>query len=187
MKNRITLDNIDKSIISLLQKDPAVSHSKIAQELGLSQPAIGARIKKLSDKGLISTIIGVNFQQLPEINLLRVNLKTTRPDDVLEMAQFCPFVINGLKTTGENNITLFLASSNLKHLDSVLDRHFRGKNYVQHLEMDLITGMAEPFILPMNIEAEKYVDQDDPCQNNPQCTHSRKIAGVRSPQELNLE
>ena len=58
------LDNIDKSIIALLQENPAITHSDIAKKLNRSQPAIGARIKKLNDKGILDTQIGVNFQAI---------------------------------------------------------------------------------------------------------------------------
>ncbi|MHA1618079.1 MAG: Lrp/AsnC family transcriptional regulator, partial [Promethearchaeota archaeon] len=61
------LDDIDKSIIKILQDDPNITHSQIAKELSRSQPAIGARIKKLTEKGILATQIGVDFSN-PEIN-----------------------------------------------------------------------------------------------------------------------
>ena len=47
------IDNIDKRIIETLQKNPSITHSQIAKNLERSQPAIGARIKKLSEKGIL--------------------------------------------------------------------------------------------------------------------------------------
>ena len=149
-KNRIKLklDETDRKIVSYLQENPAITHSKIAEHLELSQPAIGARIKKLTKRGIVAKQVGVNFQKLPELHLVRLNLKTTRPADVLELSEFCPFVINALKSTGDYNMTLFLASRNLKHLDSVIDRHYRSKSYVSNLQMDLVTSMNKPVIFP---------------------------------------
>ncbi|WP_457557072.1 Lrp/AsnC family transcriptional regulator [Candidatus Harpocratesius sp.] len=186
MKKNFNIDSTDKAIIDQLQHDPSITHSKIAEILGLSQPAIGARIKKLAERGLIATQIGVNFQQIPELNLIRVNLKTTRPDDIMELCEYCPFVINAIKSTGDYNMTLFLASRNLKHLDAVLDRHFRNKPYVFRIQMDLVTSMASPIIFPLNLTVESLVNTDDPCRGNLVCTADRKKAGVRSPEELNL-
>lgn len=186
MKNKIDLDETDKEIIKHLQEDPSITHSKIADNLGLSQPAIGARIKKLSDRGIVATQVGVNFQELPELNLIRANLKTTRPEDIMEMSEHCPFVINALKSTGEYNMTLFLASRNMKHLDAVMDRHFRSKPYVDRIQMDLVTSMAKPVIFPLNLRMEAVVDSDDPCAKNPYCAEDRKRMGKRSPEELNL-
>lgn len=180
------IDDIDKQIIDMLQEDPNLTHSKIAKELKRSQPAIGARVKKLTEKGILATQIGVNFNQLQELNLVKVELKTTRVEDVLELCQHCPFVLNALKTSGNYNITIFLASASLKKLDNVLDRHFREKEYVSRLKMDIVTGFAKKFVLPMNFLAELNGDGDDPCANHPLCTLARKNANMRSPAELNL-
>lgn len=186
MNKKFHIDDTDKSIIDQLQKDPSITHSKIAEELGLSQPAIGARIKKLTDMGLIATQIGVNFQQLPELHLLRVNMKTTRTDDVLELCEFCPFVINAIKSTGDYNMTIFMASRNLKHLDAVMDRHFRNKPYVDKIQMDIVTSMSKPIIFPLNMKMESVVDTDDPCKNNPICAADRIKSHKRTPEQINL-
>ncbi|MHA1776420.1 MAG: Lrp/AsnC family transcriptional regulator [Promethearchaeota archaeon] len=187
MKKKFYLDATDKAIINQLQLDPSITHSKIANILGLSQPAIGARIKKLTEKGLIATQIGVNFQKIPELNLLRVNMKTSRTNDVMELCEYCPFVINAIKSTGDYNMTIFMASRNLKHLDAVMDRHFRNKPYVSKIQMDLVTSMAKPIIFPLNMTMESMVDTDDPCKFNPLCAADREKANKRSPEELNLE
>ncbi len=184
MKNRINLDDTDRKIVSYLQKNPAITHSKIAEHLELSQPAIGARIKKLTKRGIIATQIGINFQKIPELHLVRLNLKTTRPADVIELSEFCPFVINALKSTGDYNMTLFLASRNLKHIDSVIDRHYRSKSYVSNLQMDLVTSMNKPVIFPLNLKMESVVDTDDPCAHNPYCRNDRAEAGKRTPEEI---
>lgn len=160
------IDDIDKSIIKMLQEDPGITHSQIAKELDRSQPAIGARIKKLMEKGILATQIGVDFSN-PEINstlnLVKVEMTTTRPEDVFSMAEVCPYIINSLKISGEYNILMFMACSSLKRLDTIIDRHFRNKEYVRKIRMDLITNFAHPFILPVNFNAENFEKPDDPC------------------------
>ncbi len=181
-----TIDEIDLEIITLLQNDPSLTHSKIAEKLNRSQPAIGARIKKLTSRGILATQIGINFKEMSEINLVKVDLKTTRAMDILELAEFCPYILNAMKISGEFNITLFLASSSLKKIDSVIDRHFREKKYVNRIQMDVISRIAKNFVLPMNFMGEKYDEDFDPCKNNPICSGLRKEAKARSPLELNL-
>jgi Lrp/AsnC family transcriptional regulator, leucine-responsive regulatory protein len=176
------LDDIDKSIIRILQKDPSVTHSQIAKELDRSQPAIGARIKKLSEKGILATQIGVDFSN-PEIsaslNLVKVEMTTTRPEEVFEMAKVCPYIINTLKISGEYNILMFMACSSLKRLDMILDRHFRNKEHVRRIRMDLITSYSLPFILPVNFNSENFERPDDPCGEN-SCPHCEVRATVKS-------
>ncbi|MBC7110397.1 MAG: winged helix-turn-helix transcriptional regulator, partial [Archaeoglobi archaeon] len=58
MKKRI--DEKDKKIISLLSKDPDIPQEEIAKKIGLSQPSVALRIKKLRDAGFIDKVIGMN-------------------------------------------------------------------------------------------------------------------------------
>ncbi|MCA9836911.1 MAG: Lrp/AsnC family transcriptional regulator [Trueperaceae bacterium] len=46
-------DTIDQKILLILRKDGRASHAQIAKEVGLSAPAIGERIRKLEQSGVI--------------------------------------------------------------------------------------------------------------------------------------
>jgi Lrp/AsnC family transcriptional regulator, leucine-responsive regulatory protein len=175
MKPKKKIDSMDLKIITMLQSDPSLTHSYIATQLGRSQPAIGARIKKLYELGLLETQVGVNFKKTDSLQLVQVNLNTTRPQEIMLMGRVCPNVINCLKVSGTNNITLFMASSNIKRLDNVIDRHFRSNPDVKSVSMNIITDFATKFVLPFNFEAEKYVDGQDPCINSPLCLKARKM------------
>lgn len=48
------MDNIDKKILSILQKDGRISVQKLAKKLPMSVPAAYERIRKLEDSGVIT-------------------------------------------------------------------------------------------------------------------------------------
>ena len=48
------IDKIDISILEIIQQDGRASASEIAKTVKLSIPAVGERIKKLTEKGLIN-------------------------------------------------------------------------------------------------------------------------------------
>lgn len=177
MSSITKIDDIDKAIIDMLQKNPSITHSQIAKELDRSQPAIGARIKKLTESGILATQIGVDFSN-PDVNsvlnLVKVEMTTTNPEDVFALSKVCPYIINALKMSGEYNILMFMACSSLKRLDTILDRHFRNKEYVRKIRMDLITSYAHPLILPVDFTAENFENPDDPC-NVTTCPHCEAI------------
>ena len=52
-------DNRDIQILKILQKDGRSTASDIAKEIDLSIPAVGERIKKLNEKGIIKKFIAV--------------------------------------------------------------------------------------------------------------------------------
>ena len=168
------LDEIDKKIIETLQKNPSITHSQIAKNLERSQPAIGARIKKLSDKGILATQIGVDFSKdlvSSSLNLVKIEMSITQPQVVFDMVNFCPYIINALKLSGDYNIMIFMACSSLKRLDIILDKHFRNKEFVKKIKMDLITDFADPFILPVDFTIENFDKPDELCgiESCPDC------------------
>lgn len=168
------IDDIDKSIIEMLQKDSSITHSDIAKELDRSQPAIGARIKKLSDKGVLATQIGVDFNKIQELNLVKIELETSKPQEILEMAEFCPYIINILKLSGKSNLMIFMACSSLKRIDYIVDKRFRTNEFIHSVRMDLITGLSKKFVLPIAFCIEDFEDPTSPCECCQDCPYGDK-------------
>lgn len=180
-----TLDELDFEIVSLLQKDPTITHSVIAQKLKRSQPAIGARVKKLYEMGLISTQIGVDFKKFKDYYLVRADIQTTKPDELMELAQCCPYVVNCMKMSGEYNISVLLAGNDFKILDKVLDRHYRNQTYVRKVNMERITELAKQYVLPIELRADThFCNGKDPCEFEPICRKNREIAQKRAPEQI---
>ena len=46
-------DAVDRSILAILQEDGRASHASIAKRVGLSAPAVGDRVRKLEQQGVI--------------------------------------------------------------------------------------------------------------------------------------
>ena len=160
------IDDIDKRIIEILQNSPNITHSQIAKNLDRSQPAIGARIKKLSEKGVLATQIGVDFSKdlvSSSLNLVKIEMSITSPQIVFDMVDSCPYIINALKLSGDYNIMIFMACSSLKRLDIILDKHFRNKDNVRKIKMDIITDFAAPFILQVDFTIENFDKPDELC------------------------
>ena len=54
IKEMITIDGIDKTILSFLMEDARTSINRLSKEVGISGAAIHQRIKKLEKSGIIS-------------------------------------------------------------------------------------------------------------------------------------
>ena len=151
------LDEIDKDIITLLQNQPNITHSAIAKEIGRSQPAVGSRIHRMEERGVVSSQFGINFKSVSQnLHLVKVELETKKPEELYKMTKHCPFIINCMKLSGKNNIMVFLASSSLKKIDAVIDFHFRNKSYVSYSSMDIITDFVKDFILPIDFQIDEH-------------------------------
>ncbi len=47
------MDNLDKQILNILQKNGRITHEEISKKLNMSRPAIHQRIAKLEQQGII--------------------------------------------------------------------------------------------------------------------------------------
>ncbi|KKM25543.1 hypothetical protein LCGC14_1593890 [marine sediment metagenome] len=60
---KINLDSTDITILKYIIEDPKISQHTIAKKINKSQPAVGARIKKYEELGLLQYQTGINFRK----------------------------------------------------------------------------------------------------------------------------
>jgi DNA-binding Lrp family transcriptional regulator len=155
LSERLKLDDIDRQIISIVQKDPNITHTDIAERINRSQPTVGMRIKKLEKSGILVFQPGINFKKV-NLFLATVEVKTKDPDELMEMAKCCPFMLNAFRLSGEHNISILLASSKLDKLDNIINYHFRKNPDIGSVSMEIVTDIAKDFILPIDFDSENH-------------------------------
>ncbi|MFO7711373.1 MAG: Lrp/AsnC family transcriptional regulator [Candidatus Woesearchaeota archaeon] len=152
-KGKLGLDQRDYTIISLLQENPRISQEEIARKIKLSQPSVGARIKKLSEKGIITLVNGVNFKVV-DLFLAKVDVYASDTKAVLEEFEGCPYFINGLVISGRYNLCLLFVSTDLKCLEGIVNTHLRDNSNVRDVEMNIVISTAKDLILPLNFSGQ---------------------------------
>ncbi len=162
----INLDEKDREIISLLVENPGMSQSEIAERIGISQPSVGIRIRRLKQKGAISFVVGMDFKRVG-LYLAKVEITAKNTAEIIEKFKNCPYFINGLITSGKNNLSLFFMSEDISTIDSIVDVHLRNDPNVDDVEINIIITSAESFVLPVKIEFEKK--DKPPCNSSVLC------------------
>lgn len=147
------LDSIDKQIITLLQKDPSITHTEIAERIDRSQPIVGLRINKLLESGIFQIQTGINFDKT-NFYLAKISVKTKDPNLIKDVCKTCPFMLNCFRTDGEYNACFLLASDNLKVIDKIVNIHFRSKTGTKRTKTEIISEIARPFILPIDFNGQ---------------------------------
>jgi len=155
ISEKLRLDDIDRKIITLVQEDPSLTHTQIAEKIERSQPTVGMRIKKLEKSGVLQFQPGINFKKV-EIFLATVELNTKDPDIVMDMAKCCPFMLNAFRVSGDHNVCVLLASSKIQKLENVVNYHFRGKTDVSRVSMEIVTEIANDLIMPIDFDSEDH-------------------------------
>jgi DNA-binding Lrp family transcriptional regulator len=174
LNKKLSIDNDDRKIMSLLQENPDFTHSEIAEKINKSQPAVGARILKLERKGLQATQYGIDLHE-NKLSIALVTMHAKDPKSVLDMIGCCPYVINAFKTSGKTNVLVWLVGSRLEKLEEIVEIHFRSKSDISHVNMSVIIETINRLVLPLNFSFESH--------NNVHCgdgCHSLVLERVKS-------
>ena len=98
------LDFIDLKILEILQQDGRASHSAVAEAVGLSQPSVHERVKKLEQRGVIrgyAAVVDPEALGLETLAFISVRLTGYEPDDVAARVQNIPQVLETHHIAGE--------------------------------------------------------------------------------------
>ncbi len=154
MNRRFKLDDKDRMIISLLSKNPEMSQSDIARVVGISQPSVGIRLKRLQKEGTISIVAGIDFKKI-KLYLAKVEMEAKNTVEIIEKFKNCPYFVNAFITSGKKNLCIFFMSEDIATLDALVDRNLRGNPNIKNVEMNLVVTPISSFVLPIKMKIEK--------------------------------
>ncbi|OGV52994.1 MAG: hypothetical protein A2017_09670 [Lentisphaerae bacterium GWF2_44_16] len=103
----MTLDPLDKKLISILNRNGRENNSDIARELSISEGTVRNRIKKLTDSGILKVSGLLNPDTVPEKQLVFLGVKIAVSKDLRNLAEKIS-VLEGVQaayiTTGRYDI-----------------------------------------------------------------------------------
>jgi Lrp/AsnC family leucine-responsive transcriptional regulator len=117
----IDLDHHDERILSELQNEARITMAELGRRVGLSQPAVTERVRKLEQAGVITGYhAAVDPSRLGYA--IRALVRVGRYDyaRVLKCIEATPEVISAYNVTGEDSWLLEIAVTDVSHLDRVL-------------------------------------------------------------------
>jgi Lrp/AsnC family leucine-responsive transcriptional regulator len=154
IEERASLDSKDLKIISMLCTNPEVSQEEIAKHVRLSQPAIGMRIKKLVEQGVLYRQCGLNLKRTG-LYLGKVDISTRNINGVLKKFESCPLFLNGFITSGTDNLCLLLMSENLSSLQSMITHHLKEDPTVRGIEDSVIISTSKHILYTIDSTSKK--------------------------------
>jgi len=161
------MDEIDKKIISLLQKDGRASFSSMGKELGLSHVAIMNRLRNLSER-LIKVSAGLNAEYLG-FRVAIVNAEVETPERLRELVEIfskCPRIVFLTTTTGVYNLMTIMIAEDADTLNAIVEVcSVRARKGIRRSEATIGEAPVVPKYMPIKIATAK-VDDDAPCGIN---------------------
>jgi Lrp/AsnC family leucine-responsive transcriptional regulator len=122
------LDELDRRILDALQRDGRATLTELGRTLGLSQPAMSERVRRLERRGAVTgyraevdpAALGVGLQAV-----LRVRTTAALLPDAVARIEGMAEVIDALRVTGEDCLVLRVAVPDALHLEAVVDAFTR--------------------------------------------------------------
>jgi Lrp/AsnC family leucine-responsive transcriptional regulator len=129
MSERIVLDDVARRILAILAHDGRASYQAIADQVGLSRPAVMERVKRLEEAGVITGYAArVDRAKLGHPITAFVAVRYTQSDAELERGaergvralERHPYVLEAHHVAGEDCYILKVAAPSLQDLEAVL-------------------------------------------------------------------
>jgi DNA-binding Lrp family transcriptional regulator len=151
----------------MFSKNPGVSQDTIGEVVGLSQPSVAVRVRKLKEAGALELQAGVDPFKLG-LQIAKVDVTTSNPGKVLKLFASCPYFMNGLIISGKNNLSLFFVAENISTLESIVDGHLRRMPEVHLVDFNIVISSSKKMVMPVDLVwEEKGVG---PCDAHGICT-----------------
>ncbi|KYK21775.1 hypothetical protein AYK24_03190 [Thermoplasmatales archaeon SG8-52-4] len=148
------IDNINKQIIFLLQKDARITYKEIAAELKRSETTIRDRIKAMERAGIIQgytalidkTALGLNFFAM----ILANPVSSSDLDTITDKVKKVKNVLRVYQISGNKRLAIFMVAPSYKELKNIIRNQLiplglKDEEIVSVLEAD------REFISPLEI------------------------------------
>lgn len=119
------MDKIDRELLAALQADARLSFNALARHVGLSQPAVAERVRRMEAAGLLTGYqarVDRNRLGLPITAFLRVSCPGEAYHAVESMARDLADVLECHHVTGEDCFHLKVAARSVAALDPLVAR-----------------------------------------------------------------
>jgi len=160
------IDDVDKKILHLLSKNPETSQIHIGECLGISQPAVSARMQKLKETGVLTYLIGADVKKA-QLFLARIDIVTANTEHVLNLLNKCPLYLNSFLTSGRYNLTILLIGENIRSIMSCVDSYLRPDPIIKEMEFNLFITPIRDFVVPLRpiLDKKKITPCEKDCSN----------------------
>jgi len=131
------LDSIDRRMIEFMRLEPQISQSELSRRLGISQPSVAVRIRRLKDAGILIFRAGLNLRKLG----LLVGSATVSAEDphrVISRFKGCPNLLCASSISGQQNVLLIFVGEDMASLQGIIDQHVRREPGVRDVDFRLL-------------------------------------------------
>ncbi|MEH6403943.1 MAG: Lrp/AsnC family transcriptional regulator [Sneathiella sp.] len=151
------LDDIDRKLLNLVQKNTRLSADTLAHEVGTSRSSVQRRVKKFRDTGLIEAEIAVISPDLMSQRILAIvdvklrNVRSDLLDDFRRLVNSHDEVQQCYYINGNIDFIVIISADDLKSYEQFSRRIFADNSNVDHYQSSIVAdrykvGLQMPII-----------------------------------------
>ena len=148
------MDDIDRRILDILQRDAKISQARIAETVGLTTPSVNERIKKLETRGFIQRFTAlldprlVGMPLVAHVDVLLEHPRFERP--FLEAIEALLDVQECYAICGDFGYRLKIRSRDVGHLEAILREKIQTLRGVVRTRVELsLSVKKDSTLLPL--------------------------------------
>jgi Lrp/AsnC family leucine-responsive transcriptional regulator len=154
------MDELDYRIVELLQRDGRATQLEVSRTVGLSQPAVAERIRKLEERGVITGYSArVDAAKLGKDITAFIGVSIEHPkyfDGFARKVLAMPEVLEAHRVAGQDSYILKVRTSNTKTLDTLLVETLRTISGVTRTHTTIVlTSIKEETYVHVSPEVAK--------------------------------
>jgi Lrp/AsnC family leucine-responsive transcriptional regulator len=156
------LDDLDRKILDLVQRDNRLTSEAIGERVGLSATAVQRRLKRLRDAAVIEADVSIVSPKAVGQNLqlmVMVSLERERADIIdrfKRSVRATPEVMSGYSVTGEADFVLVVSATGMEDYEAFTRRFFYGNPDVKNFKTMVVMDRVKiGFALPLDAPADK--------------------------------
>jgi DNA-binding Lrp family transcriptional regulator len=117
------MDQIDSKILEILQTNSRISMSELGRVIGMTQPAVTERVRKLEEKGIISKYrTALNLDKLGKKITAFILMQSQQCDQFDEFCRQSPDVIDLYRISGQYNFLVKVITDSMESLEEFTNK-----------------------------------------------------------------
>jgi Lrp/AsnC family transcriptional regulator, leucine-responsive regulatory protein len=154
------MDSLDYRIVDMLQRDGRATQLEISRSIGLSQPAVAERIRKLEERGVILGYTArVDANKLGKDITAFIGVTIEHPkyfEGFAKKVMAMPEVLEAHRVAGQDSYILKVRTANTKTLDQLLVETLRTISGVTKTHTTIVlTSIKEEMLVQVSAEQLK--------------------------------
>lgn len=169
-------------LLKALSKYPKINQVELAKKMGLSQPAISYRLRKLGEKGLIQDLGPHLDPKSIGLKMMKVDMQTKEGSAIIEKFRGCPAVVNSYVTEGKNGLCMIIAGESREFCNCMIAEHLEKHPDISNVKSERILESMKGLMTCMDVsqkldappcgdhpcsECSFYVENEGPCVGCP--------------------